>query len=286
MNRAVISSDKNLDYAFFSPIVSLLWGRMGYRPLVFFVGAIAEWFSDRRLRLALERSREAGAEIHFIPVVEGRCTSTVAQVVRIFGASVSGIQDGDYLITSDMDMFPLGSWVGGGRRPGQDLQIWYANAYDQTYPHWPMCFVGAEARIWKEIVGRTTLVEALRDTPEDQDGAWNYDEKFLGGLIARWAKARVAGLPGVQDPIWDNPHVQPISRLFVEGEWRIDRSDWDGAMAHVEARGSLAGVADAHVLRPGYTADNWPRIRRVLEMALPQEQLAWVDDYYKNWMDA
>lgn len=275
MNRAILSSDKNLDYAFFAPITSLLWVRMGYRPLVFLVGTVAEWIADPRLRLALEWSREVGAEVHFVPEVEGMRTSTVAQIVRIFGAFASGIGKDDYLVTGDVDMFSLGSWIGGGIDPYKDLQIWYSNAYDQSeYPHWPMCYIGAKAKTWWEIVGDGDLLDllaaAMGGCPKDESGAWNWDERLLGGLIAKWNRSE---------------RTQFIPRTFVEGEWRIDRGDWDGAMAELEKRGSLSGVADAHVLRPGFTAENWPRIRRLLEIALPSSQLAWVDQYVKKWQD-
>ena len=154
MNRAVISSDRNLDYVFFIPITSRFWVLRGYRPLVFLVGDAAEWIADPRLRLALERTRETGAEIYFVPEIEGVRTSTVAQVSRIFAAAAPGVADDDYIIVGDADMLPLGPWVGGGRNPGKGLQIWYSNAYDQSeYPHWPMCYVGAEARVWREVVG-------------------------------------------------------------------------------------------------------------------------------------
>ena len=107
---------------------------------------------------------------------------------------------------------------------------------------------------------------------QDADGAWNYDERLLGGMVAAWL-----GDLG-------RDRVHEIPRTFVEGEWRIDRSDWEGALAKAEERGSLAGFADAHLLRPGYTEENWPRVRRLLRMALCSEDIAWVDDYRERWV--
>lgn len=288
MNRVVISSDRNLDYAFFTPVISLLWGTRGYRPLLLLVGEAAEWVADPRLRLALERSREVGAEVYFVPRCGGVRTSAVAQVARIFGASAPGVTEDDYLLVSDADMLPLGSWVGGGRDKSKDLQLYYSNAYDQsTYVHYPMCYVGATAKIWRDVTGclahearssgsrpvalEEAVEEGLQGVPQDEAGAWNYDERLLGQMISRWRGEHPT-------------KVQEISRTFVEGEWRIDRSDWDATMVRVRERGSLAGVADAHVPRPGFAGENWLRVREVLALALSVEHLVWVDDYRARWV--
>jgi len=39
---------------------------------------------------------------------------------------------------------------------------------------------------------------------------------------------------------------------------------------------------EAHVLRPAFTAKNWPRIRAVLSHALYQEQMEWIDGYAEH----
>lgn len=275
MNRVVLSSDRNPDYAFFAPLSCLLWKRHGYKALLFIVGTAAEWRADPRLRASLERSREVGAEIHFIPTFDGVRTSTVAQCVRMFGAAVPLAED-DYLLTSDIDMFPLGPWVGGNRNPEKDLQIYYANAYHEGVPHYPMCYIGATVKTWRNVVACdpgsyafviiNALANVLKNAPKDTAGAWSYDEYVLSRLISQWT-----GFPD---------RVQLIDRTFVEGEWRLDRSMPAKIWAEVPA---LTGIADAHLPRPGFTDEGWAQIRPVLNLALPRELMSWCDDYREQW---
>lgn len=273
MNYAVLGCDRNEEYSFLLPIVCLFWRRKGYRPLVLLVGESAEWLGDVGHRLEVERAREIGAEIYWLGNFKDVRTSTVAQCSRIFAAAMTGVEAGDLLVTSDVDMLPIGSWVGGGIDATKDLHLFYANAYDGSdYVHYPMCYVIAKAKVWKEIVGSSSLETMLAEAPVDENGSWNWDERWLGGAIEAW-REKVG-----------RDRVQEISRTFVEGEWRIDRSDWDGAMA--ETKGSLRGVADAHVIRPAHTIENWPRLRPLLALVLSDSDLAWVDDYHRKWSQA
>ena len=112
------------------------------------------------------------------------------------------------------------------------------------------------------------------DVPEDTTEAWNFDEQYLGRLIAEWRKTH---------PF----QVQEIDRSPArKGEWRLDRSGWEAGLQLLEERGrTLAGVADAHLIRPGY-GENWLRLRPLLEMALTPTQLAWADSYHDEWTEA
>ena len=45
------------------------------------------------------------------------------------------------------------------------------------------------------------------------------------------------------------------------------------------------GVADAHLIRPGFTNENWFRLRPILESVLNRDELMWADMYHEAWME-
>lgn len=277
-DRAVLGCDLNPDYSFYLPLCTLFWAMRGYRPLILLVSTPEAWLSDPKHRLEVVRARELGAEIYWLGDFEGVRTSTVAQVSRIFGALAPGIADDDYLVTADVDMLPIGEWVGSERNAAQDFTIWFANAYAEEVaktgvPHWPMNYVGAKAKAWREVfvtTGTPTLQERLRVildyAPKESSEAWGYDEMYMS--------ARLAECPA---------GLSLIPRTFVEGEWRIDRSDWDAAVTEAVKRGNLDGVADAHIIRPGYTSENWFKLTPLLRIVLAEEQFRWVFNYWNEF---
>ena len=270
--RAVIGCDHNPAYAFYLPIVCLAWRRrLGASPLVLLVGTAAEWLSHPLTRSALERSRETGAEIWFVPEVPGVKTCTVAQVARIYACAVPTLRDDERLVTTDADMLPVGQWVAASKDPPGGLTVRYANAYaDEVHetgrPHWPMCYVSGSVKTWREITGTTpgdfaAISRALESCPKDEQQAWSFDEFHLSELIARRGHG-----------------TQFIDRTFAEGEWRIDRSGWEEGLREANLRSySLFGVADAHMPLPG--PDNWSRMTWIIAQAFSDNDLVWVKEY-------
>jgi len=275
MKRVILGCDTNLDYAFSLPIACLAWRKRGWLPTIIFAGDVADWMREPRLYLVASRCRELGAEATWVGrFSEVSRTSTVAQCSRLLGHLVPGIESGDDLITSDADMIPVGPWVGGRALEPGTFQSYYANAYaGEGIPHWPICYLRAEASTWAEVMGGGTLREALADllslAPSDSTGAWNFDEHEFGRRLVAWGGYAT--------------RARFVDRRFVEGEWRIDRCGWNDAMGEVSRRGSLQGVADAHIIRPGWTDENWPRLRWLLTLLFSSDQMAWVDEYREAW---
>lgn len=291
MNRVVLSSDVNLAYAFTLPVACLAWARRGYRPLVLLAGEPGEWFGASHLALAVKRAREVGAEVYWVGRHKGVRSSTVAQCARFFAAAAPGVEVDDVLVTSDVDMIPIGPWVGSGIDDSDRVHLYYANAYEGSdYVHFPMCYLAAKASVWWSLVCmrhstndaseiRSALAVMLMDVPDDSDGAWNWDERWFGKRIEE--RLDESG----------EESIRRVDRTFVEGEWRVDRSDWTNAMAQVKERGSLAGVADAHLPKPCFMTDwdsvapeRWSSVRPLFEMLFSVSDMAWVDDYRAEWL--
>jgi hypothetical protein len=220
--RKVLLSATTGQYAHFLPLVCHAWQRMGYSPVVQLVGGQGEWDVQR-----LKRIRLAGAEIFFIPRIEGINDSTVAQVSRLYGWQLR-YPDDTYMLTADADMLPLGrDWFNQG--DGSAVQLYYANAYQRRY--FPLCYIGATVEVWRDIMGSLTMAEQMvGDLGLEAENwtQWNYDEQLCGRKVNLW--------PGHPD------RCQMIDRQGAPPNDRIDRSCWK--------YNGIAGMVDAHMLRP------------------------------------
>jgi len=277
-DTAVIAVDTHPWYAFYAPLTAMVWSARGWCPLVIFVGDEEVWDGDPRAQIVRDRCCDVpDSRIARVDAIDGFRSATWAQVVRLFAAEIESIDSSDYLLTSDADMWPLGDWVGGGRDDNKDLQIYYSNAHRTepgARPHFPMCYLGARVSAWREIVGPSpefTVVkaagEARLDGPVHRIGGeeipldvWNLDETVFGEFMLNW--------PGYPS------RCQLIERDMTKvGQKRLDRAGW------VELD-NLDGYADAHLPRPGSSAENWPRVRRLFDLATGEGE--WADDYYED----
>ncbi len=315
MDRVVLSSDEHSSYAFYAPLTCAVWRRTGYLPTLLLVGEESVWRGRADLRLALEASLAAGAEVHFVDSHPGYRTATVAQVSRLFASALPTVEPGDYLLTSDIDMWPVGPWVGGGRDPLKDFQIYYANAYpDIEHVQYPICYLGAKARTWRKVVfassenllavvapafflpGRDTLRDGviaalreldrvLRSTPSENVAlrTWDFDERHFGGCLSAWRGyqhnwSKTLG--------YDN-RCQLIDRdTLRDGERRLDRPSWPIVAGQVVHPDALRPYADAHLPRPGFSDANWPRVRPLLKALLAEEEFELAEDYRAAWVAA
>lgn len=286
MNYAVISSDRNQLYAFYAPLTAAVWRNRGWQVFMLLVGEEDDWLDDPRSKLVYEKCLEANARVHFISAYPGHRTSTVAQVSRLYAHLLPKVAPDDYLMTSDVDMWPLGPWVGGTRDSSKAFQLYFSNAYaDADKVHFPMCYVGAQACFWKEAMDssvsmdmKDALGKALNLCKKQYTSSeayhrngeyvpldvWNFDETYFG--------EQLSALGGWKD------RCQFIERdMSLAGERRIDRSNWIDAA-------SVDGYADAHLFRPGFTPDNWSRASWLFQLAVTdQDQVAWAESYHDSY---
>lgn len=258
---AVISSDRSELYSFFAPLTVRMWRRLGFRAKLFLVGTADEWNREPRFRLVVERSREAGASIVFVPRLEDFANGTVAQVARLF-ASGFAFDDDEFVYQADIDAWPL-SRSFYCDRDFDRLLLLAANANGRQFS----IQVGARARTWRAMMGiaRGEGYAALQETlargvgrGATLEGAWHFDEE----LLARQVVA--------------SPFLASAVQVVRQGDPprdRIDRAAWRNVT-------TLDGFVDAHLLRPGW--EHWPRLRAVLALALPAE-LDWFDSYFAEW---
>lgn len=267
----VTSSNLNHDYAFFVPIISAMWMRLGYRPIVFLIGSPEEWKTHRFGKLALAEARRRGALLHFAERVGGYPESTTAQTVRLAGAYTSLIREDDYLLTTDVDMLPLSRSFWGNPLDGHDFDVYFANAYEgEKRPHWPICYIGMTALSWIHLLGSypdhnvatRSWMEGNLDrgaVARDPMVGWCFDEYFVSEKIAEAKK--------------NGKSVRFIDRMKAPAGWpasRIDRGAWDetwapNVMSTPDGLRIHPGAVDCHAPRPGYGEVAWQeRVRPLL----------------------
>lgn len=278
----VLASDDNPDYSFYAPLTCAAWMKHGFHPILLLVGTSAQWRATPREQLVVDTARRYGAHVAFTGSYSANATATVAQLARIYGCAVPGVADDAYLLTSDVDMWPMGPWVGHQAYESGTVQLYNGAAYDQsTHPQYPMCYVGADAVTWRGLVvaertlcdsleyGLTAMRRKLATCPpaELKERTWDWDERYLGQLIARWELF----VPGRKQVIPRN--------MAVYGQRRLDRSYW-----HVPP--TLDGYADCHLPRPGFSKANWWSVRTVFEQLVGESVVREIDSYKAQWTEA
>ena len=265
------TSDKN--YLFYLPIVTLQWQKyVGFKPIVYLVGEIGEWLVDPVRLFVVKETRKLGAEINFISRVDGYRDSTVAQLSRLYAACSTKYLD-SYFLTSDADMLPMSREWFNRRQEGKTLDIKCPSCGVNKYP---VCYVGASCTLWREIMGLKLDTEvSVRDQIEtrlktdlkaggDAFTEWCYDEELLSKKIREWN-----GHPG---------SCQIVIRKGCPPRDRIDRSCWP------ESIDDVTKYVDCHSLRPGYTDENWNKVRRLLVLKLSARDLQSVERYRQNFV--
>lgn len=256
-NRIVFASDTTPLYAFFVPLTCEMWQRVGGRlPTVMLVGDAATW--QQESPVAYRYTQETGADVRFVAPVPGWKTGSVAQLARLFAFALPGIGDDENLMTTDADAWPLQAAAFQPR----DKAIYILRA--GGWWHFPMGYIGTSAKVWREVMASQaqSVEEGLREidvTLQHQPPGWGHDESLVTRQIKAW--------PGFPDA------VELVDRPNNCAGNRLDRVGWPAGPI------DLAGYIDAHLLRPAWTDDDWPRMRWVLARYLPPERLAWADRY-------
>lgn len=244
-----------------------MWQRIGYTPIMLMVGEQVDWLAVPSSRVAYKRLIACDVRCVFLGQYSGHRDSTVSQVARLYGGDILE-DERAYVITADVDMWPLDDqWFTPRDRDGR-WQIWYANAYQ--HHRYPMCYLGATVRLWREVMGHGPLRERLAaqlntglGVGADSESAWTYDEQLFAECLKEYQAQ-----PGARRPVYIDRHGNPVHD-------RIDRIRWPRYP-------DVSGKLDAHLPRPGF-GDGWPLVRPILEQLCSAENLAWADAYERTY---
>ena len=262
-NKYVINSTTyNVYYSFFMPLVSLIWKEyMGYQPVSIFVGKPTSLKETYILNKTIEISK-----IIVVNEINNIKPSTVSQVSRLFASAHDDFNDNDYLLTSDVDMFPLNV----DRFNCQDwnirFHIW--NAYDKNFlsncsnMYAPICYLGGFVDTWKDImeIKDNNINDAVLCNITIQNDNWNYDENLFGSKIKKWS--------GFPEKVQNFPQIKNS---------RLDRYDW-------RFNGNINSYIDAHSVRPGYIQSNWDKLKEMFHCLCKKEHYDWINNYREEFI--
>jgi len=231
MKTVVISANDNDEYLFFVPIVSWAWRSLGWNVHCCFTG---DKESDK-FKFVKENSKDV--VFSYPENIEGVRNETLTQLSRLY--AYKNIESG-YIMTSDVDMLPLSDYW------KFDISKITAWGRDLSDVHYPICYVGAEKYLWNNIMCGGDMLSDLQTSKYASDKWsewWQIDQDILTEKLNKQNVTRI------DRGIAPNTHY-PLGR--------IDRGSWDKTKDQ-----SLR--IDAHLLRPGYTNENWIKIIHLID---------------------
>jgi len=205
---AVLSTDANPIYSLLTPITAYLWSELiGYTPFVYIVGDVPGWI--------VEKTREARALVQAVAEIENVPRWRLAQSVRLFAGREPHFSDDAYLLMTDADMWPLSRDHFQARFDwSKELHIFNAWGMSPQETEYPMCYLGARARLWRELLGQDTVAGCCQTR----------DQLYISERIRRWPgfKDRTQKLRRPLDPRFKGFHMRYTDRID-KVEWRALR---------------------------------------------------------------
>lgn len=268
MNKyVVISSNENTNYSFFLPIVAWMWKKFGWDVISLIYDE--KHANERYLNYKsnLDVSKEVSFSECYLQKIEGVRGETITQCSRLYVADEVGIEDNDYLMTSDIDMLPLSDyWNINGIE--DKITSW---GRDLTDYHYPICYIGMKAKEWKRVMNLKDGIE------EDMKRDLDLHPKSKSDKWEEWWQVD-------QDIITEKLLKEDINRIdrgvatnshYPKG--RIDRGCWEKSLEQYER-------IDAHLLRPGWNEENFRKILNLILSVFPNENLKWMMDYRDEYI--
>ena len=259
MNKFVVNAtNANLFYAYFVPIVSFQWKRMGYFPVTLLLGTEAEWSVLPKTKFVYDHIRQQST---IIPIarISGFKDSTIIQTSRIFVSAFEFAPD-DYILTSDADMIPLSKQWFNQQDFNKNLHIFGADAYARK--RFPICYLGANAATWRGMMGiHANSIQAAMGAMDRGRDNWNYDELLVTEKI-------------LGNPIY-HTSCQLIDRGWTSGRAhrRLDRDAWDWH--------NQTDLIDAHSPRPGYI--HWATLEPVFKAYCTEDDFNYLKQYTESF---
>ena len=263
--KAVISSTYDSKYLYFIPITVWCWNKLNvdvicFMPYSDYMGVEAKnQVPAQAIRDTLAKNN-LRCELHYFNSPEHK-RATYSQCSRLY-ASCLDLPEEEILVTSDADMalFRLPPYIGGFTVLGHDLV---------PQGQFPMCYISAKVKDWRRAFNLRgfTYQQCLDGLLGDIDC-----DNMRGNY---WAKDQEEAYFRISSSsALVNINLVDRARPGTQcGSNRIDRDD-----SFWEERLNL-DVLDAHLWRPGYTEENFPKILKLLKYFYPNDDFKWLVDY-------
>lgn len=268
---ALISANENETYDFFLPLTAAMWKKQGWTPYAILVSS-SYYQGSRKLQLILRKLHELNAKIGWLPPFPGFEPWNIAQISRLYGGLLD-LDDKSYVITGDVDMWPLQSAWYSLPSHSDKMKFWNFAGCDGMF----ICYCCGTVATWREMMNlkkHTPLSTALYQQMTGGIGPgksnWGYDEALLNHRRKEWTDR------GGQIEVIKRP-VDPVTSLPIG---RVDRAGWDHSASRCREANCFI---DAHLVRPGWTHENWNRIFPLFS-ALAPEYAQWAADYWRTYI--
>lgn len=229
----VVSHDNNKDYSFFAPIVEWAWKELSWEVITLDANRIIKDSNG---------------------LLNKYSSSLISQCSRLFAAQLFYLNEDDYLLTSDIDMLPLGEF---NHYFKYNPDVITSFGRDLTDYHYPICYIGMKVKKWREVMklNGLTIIAGLERDLSAYENKWTTDQDIITERLANY---EVEIIP------------RGINNIGL-ANGRLDRSGWITPEKRI----------DCHALRPGYSPENWNKIKETLEKSFSYPD--WIDDYLKNF---
>ncbi len=288
--KAIISSTFDDRYLYFLPITTFLWNKLNVDVICF----MPQWVHFDDSNKVLEKGKIIKLVQDTIMEQQLKCMAvyfdapehkeaTYAQCSRLYGACLDLPED-EILISSDIDMgvfqaiktnidYSINQWGGTMTVFGRDLvpngQI-------------PMCYVWGSVINWRRAfkLCEVSMIDGV--PPSTISGTLKTYQQCLDSLLGHiecesfrgnyWAKD--------QEEMFDK--MQYTSKVEINrsngqnqfAQHRVDRTD-----LHYKDRLDPYNLIDAHLWRPGYSEENFPKILELMQYMYPEDNFDWLISY-------
>lgn len=254
--RVILSTTPCRVFAWYAPLTCMMWRHVtGATPTVLCTPGVSP--------AILEGIDEAGGEWYGVLPVRNFDRAGLAQASRLFAYTIPDLFH-DYLLTSDVDMWPLAPDL--FKPSGRDLDV--------ITPDWmalPICYLGAQASTWRDIIGDHESIEhgatEMLAAVAPSNG-FNADEEHVTRRVMAWLGVttlpQVAAHPRVR---WVNrPGTSPADRVYFE--------NWPDPLPR--------GMRDAHLCSRLHRP-TWAQLCSLFDyVGLPADKRAWAEDYNRR----
>lgn len=266
----VLSTNENMDYAFYLPIVEHYWNHFGWDVAV---------FTNADLKEASPRN--PNTKVYPIPEIESVRSGTLAQTVRHFVSDV--LPKDAYIMVQDIDLIPLKAW-----NPDLNARtIWGWELTGKSFI--PVHYTGMTGDKWYELMDCTGDLKADMERELKANGR---------AYSQTWGDEH--GVKGYWDADWDilttkvlaqKDKFTFIERGLVNGlpKGRIDRSaiKVDPVTFEYSWNDNIPDPIDIHCESNNPASpDKWKMIKRSIENALgpvPEWMDSYVEQFYSKY---
>jgi hypothetical protein len=273
--KAVISTTYDDKYLYFLPIVTWCWNKLGVDVICFMPKPKSKSDRDKLdLIIYYQQLQQLKFELECFESVEHK-EATYAQCSRLYAACLDLPED-EILITSDVDMavFSGINWflnpvIEGITKDVVDYSLAIYGCDLVPENQYPMCYARSSVKGWRNkmnINGRSyqKCLDDLLGEIECESFRGNYWGKDQGELY----------LSNRSHPVIEVTRARPNTQ-FADN--RVDRDDQNWR-SYVNDE-----LTDAHLWRPGYSDENFPKILELLQIKYPKDDFKWLINYNNEY---